>query len=249
MTNYQTGADALNALNTEATNEKTTEFASFKTGTTYVVKVLGTANLISFFSYGIFGKLNSFVAANPSKKSAKGYPIENLTPWDKAWKYHKDLSTDFSDKHGQEAAKYRAKQRFALGFYDLTSGQPIIIDVSKPQAKAIMDVINKYAKKLDKLAFELSKSGSGTSTVVSLSPILDLEEDITPEQRANFEKAPAEFDMSLFDGLLFEVDDNTQVQYLAQVGFDVTKIGYSNAPSDDATTIPSDVPDDEDLPF
>ena len=248
MTNYTTGADALNALNTEQGNDKTTEFASFKSGSTYVVKVLGTANLISFFSYGIYGKLNSFVAANPSKKSAKGYPVENLTPFDKAWKYHKDLSSDFSDKHGQEASKYRAKQRFALGFYDLTSGQPIIVDVSKPQAKAIMDVINKYAKKLDKLAFELSKSGSGTSTVVSLSPILDLDEDITPEQRANFDKAPAEFDMSLFDGLLFEVDEATQVQFLTQVGFDVANIGYSKTVASEEAPSTGDIPEEE-LPF
>lgn len=246
MANYSAGTDALDALN--ATNEgngNNTEFTSFKAGSTFYVKVLGTANLISFYSYGIFKQINSFVAAKPSQKSKAGYPVADLTPWDKAWKYHKDLSQEFSDAHGQEAGKYRAKQRFAMGFYDLTTGQPIIVDVSKAQAQAIHAVILKNEKRLVKFAFELSKSGSGTSTVVSLSPVMDMDEDLTDEQRANFEKAPAEFDMSLFDGLLFEVDEAEQVKLLTQAGFDVKLIGYSS----DAPVEGTSEPGDDDLPF
>jgi hypothetical protein len=228
MTKYQSGADAINALNeTGESGSSGAEFTSFKSGSSFMVKVLGTADLISFYSYGIFKQINSFVAANPSKKSAKGYPIDNLTPWDKAWKYHKDLSEDFSDHHGQEAAKYRAKQRFAMGFFDLETGKPIIIDVSKPQAQAIHGAIKRYEKKLDKLAFELSKEGSGTATTVSLTPVLDMDEDLTDKQRENFAKAPAEFDMSLFEGLLYEVDDAGQIELLTQAGFDVNLIGLS----------------------
>lgn len=224
---YQAGEDALNALN--ETNEgggNNTEFTSFKSGTTYFVKVLGTADLISFYSYGIYKVINSFVAKNPSKKTPNGFPIENLTPWDKAYLYHKNKSKDFTDKHGQEASKYRAKQRFAMGFFDLDSGEPIIIDVSKNQAQAIHGAIKKYEKRLNKLAFELSKEGSGTSTTVSLTPVLDMEEDLTEQQRANFDKAPAEFDMTLFDGLLYEADEDEQIELLKQAGFDVTLIGY-----------------------
>lgn len=226
-TNYTSGTDALDALN--ATNEggSGAEFTSFKSGSSFFVKVLGTADLISFFSYGIYKQVNSFVAANPSKKSKAGYPVENLTPWDRAWKYHKDLSQDFNDHHGQEAGKYRAKQRFAMGFIDLDTGEPIIIDVSKNQAQAVHGAIKKYEKRLDKLAFELSKTGEGTGTVVSLTPVIDMEEDLTDKQRANFAKAPAEFDMKIFDGLLFEIDEAEQVKLLTQAGFDVSLIGYS----------------------
>jgi hypothetical protein len=224
MADYMSGVDALNALNEEGGGSGA-EFTSFKSGTTFKVKVLGTADLISFFSYGIFKKVNSFVAANPSKKSAKGYPVENLTPWDKAWKYHKDLSKDFSDQHGMEAGKYRCKQRFAVGFFDLTSGEQIVVDVSKPQAQAIFTAIKKYEKKLGKIAFELTKSGSGTSTTVSLNPLIDMDEDLTDAERANFDKAPAEFDKKLFDGLLYELDDNAMVDALVQAGFDVSLIG------------------------
>lgn len=250
LTNYTTGTDALDALNATDDGGSKAEFTSFKSGSTFHVKVLGTANLISFYSYGIYKQINSFVAANPSKKSAKGYPIDNLTPFDKAWKYHKDLSQDFNDHHGQEAGKYRAKQRFAMGFFDLTTGEPIIIDVSKNQAQAIHAIIKKNEKRLDKFAFELSKQGSSTSTTVSLSPVMDFDEDLTPEQKANFAKAPAAFDMSLFDGLLFEVDEAEQVKLLTQAGFDVSLIGYSaqaggNTALDDAA---GEVGDD-DLPF
>lgn len=242
MANYQAGADALNALNASDEGGSNAEFASFKSGTTYVVKVLGTADLITFYSYGIYKQVNSFVAKNPSKKSRNGYPVEDLTPWDLAWKYHKDRSKDFGDEHSQEAAKYRCKQRFAMGFYDLTSGEPIIVDLSKKQAQGVHDVIKKYEKKLDKLAFELSKVGNGTSTAVTLTPIIDMDEDLTPEQRANFDKAPAQFDMSLFEGLLYEADEDEQIELLIKAGFDVSLIGLETPKKDEAV-------DEEDLPF
>ena len=233
LTQYQAGADALNSLNQTDEGGSKAEFASFKSGTTYHVKVLGTADLISFYSYGIYKQINSFVAKNPSKKTPNGYPVENLTPFDKAYLYHKNLSKDFSDSHGQEAAKYRAKQRFALGFFDLESGEPIIIDLSKNQAQAVHGAIKKYEKRLGRIAFELSKEGSGTATAVSLTPVLDMEEDLTDKQRANFDKAPESFDMSLFDGLLYEADDDEQIENLIKAGFDVSLIGLE-APAKEA---------------
>lgn len=251
MAQFQSGLDALNALNEQDSGGNSQEFASFKSGTTYVVKALGTSNLISFYSYGIFKQVNSFVAKNPSKKSAKGYPVDNYTPWDLAWKYHKDLSEDFSDKHGQEAGKYRPKQRFALGFIDLETGEPIIVDVSKNQAQAVHGTLKKYEKKLGKMAFELSKTGQSTSTVVSLSPIIDFDDDLTDTQRENFEKAPAEFDMSLFDGLLYEADEDEQVQLLTQAGFDVSLIGFGVKKADEVKPVEDEGSDanEQKLPF
>src|SRR6185312_6532247 len=207
-----------------------------------------TADLISFFSFGIYKQLNSFVAKEPSKKPANGFPVADFTPFDLAWKYHRDQSQEWTDAHGQEASKYRAKQRFAMGFFDLTSGEPIIIDVSKAQAQAIHGVIKKYEKRLGKLAFELSKTGQSTQTTVSLAPVLDFDEDLTDAQRANFDKAPAEFDMSLFDGLLFEVDNATQIGYLTQVGFDVSLIGLEKPVAGGDNGEPVDIEDSE-LPF
>src|SRR5690625_6367003 len=183
MTKYQAGADALNALNqTDEGGGSSAEFASFKSGTTYTVKALGTADLITFYSYGIYKQVNSFVAKNPSKKSAKGFPVENLTPFDLAWKYHADKSEEFGDKDSQEAYKYRPRQRFALGFIDLDTGEPIIVDLSKNQAQAVHGVIKRVEKRLDQFAFELTKQGQGTSTSVNLS-IIPTIDDLTDVQR------------------------------------------------------------------
>src|SRR5699024_6057010 len=230
MSKYQAGADALSVLNQTDDGGNSQEFAGFKSGTKYTVKVLGTADLITFYSYGIFKQVNSFVAKNPSKKSARGNPVEDYTPWDLAWKYHADKSEEFGDKHSQEAYKYKPKQRFAMGFIDLDTGEPIIIDLSKNQAQAVHGVIKRSEKRLDRMAFELEKTGASTSTVVSLTPIF--EEDLDEKQAKHFADAPEEFDMNLFDGLLYEMDDDEQIEKLIEAGFDVSLIGLE-APSKD----------------
>lgn len=252
MANSQTGTDALTAL--YETDEGTSNsFATFKSGTEYVVKVLGTADISQFFNYGIFDKkVSSFVAKNPSKKSAKGNPVEDLTPFDLAWKYHADKSEEFGDTHSTEAYKYKPKMRFAMGFFDLDSGEQIVIDVSKNQAQAIHGSIKKNENKLNKKAFTLSKEGKGQSTVVTLMPE-DLE-DLSDEQRKNFDNTPSEFDTSLFEGLSYEADEAEQLQKLQQAGFDITLIGYSQEDvkqsenGDESSPLESDV-GQPDLPF
>jgi hypothetical protein len=238
MSQFQSGADALNSLNAsnEGGNASSAEFASFKTGTTYKVRVLGTADLIRFYSYGIFKKVNSFVAKNPSVKNAKGFAESNFTPWDLASNYYSDLKRKAEDagqsakaeEYKAEAGKYRAKERYAFGFIDLETGEPIIVDLSRKQAQGVHAVIKKYEKKLSKLAFELSKSGSSTSTVVSLSPVIDMDDDLTDKERENFGKQDEKtFDMTLFDGLLYEADEKQQIENLVAAGFDITLIGLS----------------------
>ncbi|MGM0836006.1 MAG: hypothetical protein ACQEV7_07605 [Bacillota bacterium] len=238
MSQFLSGADALNALNDQqgGGNSNSAEFASFKSGTTYKVRVLGTADLIKFYSYGVYKKVNSFVAKNPSVKNAKGFAESNFTPWDLASNYYSDLKRKAEDAGNSakaeefkaEAGKYRAKERFALGFVDLTTGEPIIVDLSRKQAQGVHAVIKKYENKLGKLAFELTKSGSSTSTVVSLSPVIDMSEDLSDKERENFAKQDGkQFDMTLFDGLLYEADDKQQIENLVAAGFDITLIGLS----------------------
>lgn len=249
---YSAGADALNSLN--ASNEgggSSSEFASFKSGTTYKVRVLGAADLITFYSYGIFKKVNSFVAKNPSVKNAKGFAESEFTPWDLACNYFAELrkkaeeSGDIAGekKYKEEAGKYRVKQRFALGFIDLETGKPIIVDLSKKQAQTVHASIKKYEKKLGKLAFELSKQGENTSTVVSLSPVIDMEDDLTDKERETFAKFEgAEFDMKLFDGILYEADEKQQIENLVAAGFDIGLIELSLGASENepATTDPTE---------
>ena len=262
MSNVISGIDAINALDDTGESTASTEFTKFSSGSEFIVKVIGNeievdgetriiGDFISYFNYGIYKKVNSFVAANPSKKSAKGYPVENLTPWDKAWKYHADLSKEFNDHHSKEANKYRPKQKFVFGFIDLDSGEPILVDLTKKQAQAVSAAIQKFGKRRGEMAFELAKTGESTSTVVSLSPILD---DLTDKQQENFDKAPEKFDEKLFESVLFEVDEAEQIKLLVQAGFDVSLIGLDTPKAenaDEATPIEDEnveITDDE-FPF
>lgn len=225
------GQDALNALNAGGAEGNDNEFTPFKSGSKLIVKVLGTSDIMSFDSYGIYKVTYSFVAENPSKKSKAGNPVENLTPFDKAWKYHADKSEKFGDDDSLEAYKYKPKQRFAMGFYDLDSGEQIVIDVSKKQAQALHGAITKNEKRLDTFAFELAKEGSGTSTTVSLTPYLD---DLSDAQQKSFDNAPEQFDTSKFDGILYEMSDEEQIEKLIEVGFDVSLIGLEAPKKDES---------------
>ncbi len=232
MTNVNTqfliGEEADAALNVEGGNGKNNaKFSSLKSGTTYTVKVIGLKDYFQFYSYGIFNQVDSFVAENPSKKTAKGFPVDNLTPWDKAFRYYKDLSKDWTDEYSQEAQKYKPKSRYAMAFFDLTAGEVIAVDLSAKQHASVKNTIEKYAKKIDKMAFELTKSGESTGTVVSLSPIIDMDEDITPEQRANFEKAPKEIDLTQFFSAPYLANEKEQIESLVKAGFDLSLIGLA----------------------
>jgi len=253
LTQFTNGLDALNALNSSNDGGgNNSEFTPLKSGTTFKVKVVDKAAVQMVYAYGIHAKNNNgvpihtFVAKNPSAKSAKGNPIENLTPWDKAWKYYADKSEQYQDANSQLAYKFKGKPRFAMAFFNLTDGAPIIVDLTKNQAQAVAASITKYEKKLGKIAFELSKDGDGTATKVSLTPILDMEEDITDKERANFEKAPEAFPDDIFNGIWFEQDETQMLESLKLANFDISLIGYSATSSAEHT---SEAPSEEQYEF
>ena len=231
MTTFTTGQDALAALN--ATNEgggSSAEFAPFKSGTSYRVRIMTPNDLIAYYGYSIFKVVNTFVAQKPSKLNAKGFPEKDLTLWDKAAQYYSDLafkaqSEDEKQELRKQAGLYRGSTRFVFGFIDLDTGLPIYIDLSKKQALAVHSVITKNAAKLGKKAFELEKTGQSTSTQVMLSP-LDLD-DLNAKQAANFEKVEG-FASFSFDGLLYESDEAQQAEDLRKAGFDLSLIGYGD---------------------
>lgn len=252
MAKYTAGDDALDALETEKGGDM--EFFSLRSGTSVRVRVLGLRDMIRFRSYGIFKQVNSFVAENPSVYSDKDYPKSDLTPWDKAFQHYSDLAFEEENEKvqkelRQEGRKYLGKDRYALGFINLATGQPIIIDLSKKQAKSVHSAFKKNEKKLDKKAFEIEKSGTGTDTVVN-AHVLDLD-DLEPKELKNFEAfADKQFDMSLFEGILYEADEKEQIELLTEAGFDVSLIGYTAGESkpEDNEGAPQDISDD-DLPF
>lgn len=246
------GAEALADL---AESKKETggeaEFTSFKSGTTMIVKPANISKedsyisaVMSFYSYGVFKKVNSFVASSPSKKTQKGFPTDDLTPWDKAWKYYSDKSEKFGDDNSQEAYKYKPKKRFALAMIDLDSGEPVIVDLSDAQFVSVNDTFNKYIKRIDKMAFEITKSGKGTDTKVTATPIIEPEEDLTKEQFKHFEKVSNRVTPEMFAGLLYEQNEEQMIELLDQAGFDVTLVGLERPKKKSAEGQAPDMPEE-----
>lgn len=262
MSGFKKGAAALGALNAEQGGGNDLEITKFKSGTTLKVRVKGTEDVMQYFGYGVFGKVHTFIPKNPAERNDKGFVTANPTPWDKAsqYLYNEAKKAEEAGKSEADVKKikdqaylYKGDERYLMGFGSLENGEDIIVDLSKKQAKAVYATIVKYEKKLDKLAFELSKTGQKTDTVVALSPIIDMDEDLTDVERANFQKCgEVPFNHAKFDGILFEADEKTQIENLVAAGFDIALIGLSigaKSETDEATPIGSVDISDEDLPF
>lgn len=225
----KTGAAA--AASAQATNEKAESvIASFKSGTTLKVRVKSVEDSVEYYGYGVFDKVHTFVPKQPAVRNARGYVESDATVWDQAEAYYREQSRKAKDSGDEAAAEklsqtaylYKGKPRYLIALGNLADGKDIVIDLSKKQASGILATIAKYAKKLDKLAFELSKTGSSTSTTVTLSPILDMDEDLTDAERANFEKVGAEpFKFELFETCLYVADEAEQIKNLVVAGFDI----------------------------
>lgn len=261
------GEEALAAL-VAGTDEDgggdSNKFTSLKTGSSFTVKVPGLA-IISAFVYNNYENpsINSFVAERESKKSAKGFPVENLTPFDLAWKYYKDKSDHYQDEMSAKAGVFKADHKFTLGFFNLDDGEPIKVEFSKNQASVLVNAIQSNKKYHKDFAFTLAKTKTGssmTSVTVSLTliPMLD---ELTDEQCKNFEELPNEFDLEHFKGLHFLKSEEDMIKQLHEVGFDLSLIDLElpKEESKDATEgtksdgeendgKPLDISDD-DLPF
>lgn len=259
------GADALDVL-TKVDEGTDVGFKKFNVGTSYTVMIPNISKvegefkpaMMSFFNYGIFNVVDSFVAETPSKKSDKGYPVDDLTPWDMAWKYHQDLSKKFQDTHSTAAQLYRVKHRYALEFIDLASGERIIIDVSKPQALVLYAAMKEFEEQLDSYAFKVSKAAKG---VVTLTPVLG---KLTPEQTAFKAEADLKGPTTLTPKMLYKRDTDDMIRALVTAEFDISLIGLtppppkkkdddeedegSAPPTKENKSGPIEIPDDE-LPF
>ena len=128
-----------------------------------------------------------------------------------------------------EAYSLKAKERYLVGFIGLDDGEPtpMIIDLTKKQAKTIIAAIKKNAGKAEKFAFTVGKEGSGQATTVSLDIIVD-DEDMTAQAKKNFDKAIAsgtKFDDELFEKVLSVASEDQQIEDLTKFGFDVARIG------------------------
>jgi len=104
-----------------------------------------------------------------------------------------------------------------------------VLDFTKKQFEEIIKAaLVKFDGKRDKVAFELEKTGARQDTKITITPVLDMDDDLTDKERANFEKfVGKEFNVKLFEGLLFEADEKTQTENLVAAGFDISLIGLT----------------------
>lgn len=251
------GIGAIDSLTQENGGGNDAEITPLKSGTTLKVAVKSAEDIAQYYGYSIFKKVYTFVAKEPSERNARGFVESNPTPWDKASQYYFDqaqkASGEEEEKLKAEGRLYKGKQRFLLGFHNLETGEDIVVDLTKAQAQGVYGVIKKYEKKIGKLAFELSKTGESTSTTVTLSPLIDMDEDLTDQERKNFEAAVGkEFNAELFDNVLYEADEAEQVESLKTAGFDVSLIGYGegdNGKVSQEDVADTEVDDSEEFPF
>ena len=226
------------------------KFSPFKSGTSYNVRILSFGDFEVFYQYGNFQnpQINSFTPEKLPTLNDRGIPVDNLTPFDKAYQYYKAQSEEYTDEMARKANVYKLKTQMAAIFYDLDQEKFILVGFTKNQGLEIAEAIKKNEKKLDKKAFRLSKEGTGTNTKVSLD-VLDLEDyDLTEKQIKAFENAPKEVDRSLFEDYLF-IKDEAQMLETLKESFDVTLIGYGETAKPNADEIESVEVEDDSVPF
>ncbi|WP_243711820.1 hypothetical protein [Paenibacillus sp. BK033] len=225
----------------QATNDnggaQESPIVTFKSGTTYKVGVKSVNDVAEYYGYGIYKKVNTFVPKNPAERNARGFIESNPSVWDRAAdllytdaKKAEETGASEADVKPirDEAYLFRGKKRYLRAFFDLATGKDIVVDLSPKQETQIKAVIEKYAKKLGKVAFELGKTGQSTNAAVSLSPVLDMDEDLTDAERVNFEKlGAAPFDLESFETCLYVADEAEQVKNLVIAGFDIARLGLS----------------------
>ncbi|WP_010495002.1 hypothetical protein [Paenibacillus elgii] len=223
---------------------------SFKSGSTYKVGVKSINDVAEYYGYGLFNKVNTFVPKDPANRNAKtGFITGNPTVWDRAADLlyadanaAKDAgaSEDAVKKITDEAYLYKGKKRYLRAFFDLTTGKDIVIDLSPKQEATIKAAIEDNADDLDAIAFKLSKKGSSTNAVVSLSAIVKMDRDLTAEERANFAKlGEAPFDMDSFETCLYVADEAEQIKNLVIAGFDIGRLGLTYGGSAEAPKEPA----------
>src|SRR5690606_14594730 len=123
-------------------------------------------DLMQYFNYGVFKKVNSFVPKNPAERNERGFIVANPTPWDQASQYYYDLAKNAGEAEAEklkvEARKYKASEKYLMGFYDLEQGKDIVVDLTKVQALSVYGTIQEYKDELGDMAFKLSKKGEST---------------------------------------------------------------------------------------
>ncbi len=228
------GAEAVEAALTEKT-DTSKMLTSVKTGKVIKVRALPKA-VVKYFAHSAYKSFYTTPCTKPSGKPDLYDAACDLLYKDAKAAEEAGKSEDEVKAIRDQAYALKAKERYMIGFVNLEDGQPIIVDFTATQGKAIVAVMKKYEKKIDKHAFELTKSGSNTDTKVVFSIVLDAEEDLKAKEFEQFEKSLGfEFPMEAFGEVLQINDKAKQIEDLKAFGFDVSRLGVEEEEKEQET--------------
>lgn len=146
----------------------------------------------------------------------------------KVVKEREGATKDEIDAANNYAYGLKAKSRYMIGFINLATGQPIIVDLTDKQGKQIVAKLKEYKEDLNEFAFKISKSGSSNSTVLNFDLLVRPQRDLTQEEQDHFAASEKhEFDMNAFGEVLQINDEKKQLEDLHAYGFDVTRLGFA----------------------
>lgn len=232
MTMFTRSADQIKN-NEEKEKKKATFKRTFlSSGDSYKVRIPFNSAFVEYYSHGghMLSKkyqiYPSVCTRHTGEKDAYDLAVDVL---------YKDLNK-IEENSGKESTAYKemssliyelkAKPKMLFGFVNLENGEEIVVETTGNQGQKLVEQIMKYENKLHKFAFELSKSGSGTDTIVTIT-LLDPDDDLTTKEKENWDKSNGhEFNTKLFEQSLFIKDEKYKILDLQKIGFDVTRIGF-----------------------
>ncbi len=194
---FTRGTEALATLNQKKVDLKNA-FYRMKSGDSHKVRILSTQDFVSYNAH------SSFAHKVYTQTCSAGQG---------------ECALCQASKSGVEGFDVLySRQRFLFVFADLATGDLRCLDVSKNQAKKLISDIQEYAEEIGEMAFNLKKTGDGTNTAYSLSPVLKMKGD----EPAQFE-AVGELDVTdaYLSTVLAPRTLEIQVKTLKEAGFPV----------------------------
>jgi hypothetical protein len=220
------GKEAKKAL-TEEKQDFSKYLAKFKNGTTLRVRIPSDDMYTSYKAHSAY---KCFYTTPCSKAAGKrcAYCEASAKLYKEAFAAKDAGDEKKFEEIKNDAYTLKAKDRGLFGFFDLETGEPIVVDTTGAQATSLIAQIEKNAKHIGKLAFELSKEGEGTKSAFLLTPIIDMDE-LTDKQRANFEACgEKEFDDTLFEKVFTLREWSDQLDDLRKFGVELEEGSAEN---------------------
>lgn len=206
---FKKGQQAVESATTER-QDFTKAIKTLKSGSSFKVRVPSADELVEVYIHSVY---EVFYSTPCTRDDLYDKATDLLYGDAKALK--EEGKEDEAEKVGKLAYQLKAKPRYLFGFINLENGEPIIIDLSKKQAQGVIATVKKYEKKLDVLAFEISKTGKGQSTTVGFNPLMFLEEDLTADELKHFNESKGKaIDEEVYANCLYVKNEQEQAEDL-----------------------------------